>query len=112
MSDWWRTYFDAKYLAEYEPLFTVERDRAEVARLIDVLGLPVGARILDVPCGQGRHAHLLAEAGYDVDGADLSPQLLTLARRRGTGPLLRYKHADMRALPAAWTSRFDAVVNV
>ena len=52
----------------------------EVARLIEVMELPVGARILDCPCGQGRHAHLLAEAGYDVDGLDYSPQLLEAAR--------------------------------
>ena len=75
-ANWWTDYFDAQYLLEYEPLFSPERDRAEVARLIDVLGLPSGARILDVPCGQGRHAHLLAEAGFDVDGYDYSAELL------------------------------------
>ena len=77
-----------------------------------MLELPVGARILDCPCGQGRHAHLLAEAGYDVDGLDYSPQLLGVAKRRGTGPSLRYRRGDMRRLPAAWTRRFDAVVNL
>ncbi len=61
--DWWATYFDAQYLREYEPLFALERDRREVGRVIDLLGLPAGARVLDCPCGQGRHAHLLAEAG-------------------------------------------------
>ena len=80
--------------------------------MIDVLQLPVGARILDCPCGQGRHAHLLAEAGYDVDGTDLSPVLLKRAKARGTGSTLRYTRADMRRLPARWTSRFDAVINV
>jgi ubiquinone/menaquinone biosynthesis C-methylase UbiE len=72
----------------------------------------VGARILDVPCGQGRHAHLLAEAGYDVDGLDYSKDLLALARRRGTGKTLRYTRADMRKMPARWSRRFDAVVNL
>lgn len=110
--EWWTSYFDEHYLLEYEPLFDLERDRQEVARLIEVLGLPVGARILDCPCGQGRHAHLLAEAGYDVDGADLSRHLLQRAKRRGTGATLRYTRADMRALPARWTGRFDAVVNL
>ena len=76
------------------------------------MGLPVGARILDVPCGQGRHAHLLAEAGYDVHGIDLSRDLLTLATRRGTGANLRYTRGDMRHLAAAWTGRFDAVINL
>jgi len=83
-----------------------------VARLVDVLALPVGARILDVPCGQGRHAHLFAEAGYDVDGLDYSRQLLAVARRRGTGANLRYTRDDMRKLPSKWTRRFDAVLNL
>ncbi len=111
-SEWWQSYFDAQYLLEYQPLFTLERDRQEVARLLDVLGLPSGSRILDVPCGQGRHAHLLAEAGFDVDGFDYSPELLARARRRGTGARLRYTRGDMRRLPARWTGRFDAVLNL
>ena len=110
--EWWTSYFDAHYLLEYEPLFTLERDRRDVARLLDLLGLPAGARILDCPCGQGRHAHLLAEAGFDVDGVDYSRDLLEIAKRRGTGPTLRYRRADMRRLPERWTGRFDAVVNL
>ncbi|HEX3866284.1 MAG TPA: class I SAM-dependent methyltransferase, partial [Gemmatimonadaceae bacterium] len=110
--EWWRTHFDAQYLAEYEPIFALEQDRREVARLIDVLGLPSGARVLDVPCGQGRHAHLLAEAGFDVDGLDYSTHLLAKAKQRGTGPRLRYTRGDMRKLPSRWTGRFDAVVNL
>jgi ubiquinone/menaquinone biosynthesis C-methylase UbiE len=109
---WWASYFDAQYLKEYEPLFRPENDRRDVSRLIDVLELPSGSRILDVPCGQGRHAHLLAEAGFDVDGLDYSPDLLALAKKRGTGPGLRYTRGDMRKLPARWTSRFDAVLNL
>jgi SAM-dependent methyltransferase len=111
-ADWWKSYFDAQYLLEYEPIFSLERDRRDVARLMDVLGLPSGARVLDVPCGQGRHAHLLAEAGFDVDGLDYSTHLLARARERGTGKTLRYTRGDMRALPARWTGRFDAVLNL
>ncbi len=76
------------------------------------MGLPVGARILDVPCGQGRHAHLLAEAGYDVHGVDLSRDLLALAVKRGTGTGLKYTRGDMRQLPTVWAGRFDAVINL
>jgi SAM-dependent methyltransferase len=112
MTEWWASYFDEQYLREYQPLFTLTRDRQEVARLLDILGLPSGARILDVPCGQGRHAHLLAEAGFDVDGLDYSETLIDLAKKRGTGKTLRYTRGDMRKLPARWTGRFDAVVNL
>ena len=89
------------------------RSARGIARLIDVLGLPSGARILDVPCGQGRHAHLLAEAGFDVDGLDYSADLLALARKRGTGPappLHARRHATR--CPRDGRGRFDAVVNL
>jgi SAM-dependent methyltransferase len=76
------------------------------------LALPVGARVLDVPCGQGRHARLLAAAGYEVDGLDYSAHLLGVARAGGLTRGVRYRQGDMRTLPAAWTNRFDAVVNL
>jgi SAM-dependent methyltransferase len=111
-SEWWQSYFDAHYLLEYEPIFRLERDRREVARLLEILELPVGARILDVPCGQGRHAHLLAEHGFRVDGLDYSAELLARATARGEGPTLRYTRGDMRKLPARWSGVFDAVLNL
>ena len=111
-SPWWATHFDAQYLHEYEPLFDLTQDRREVSRLLEVLELPSGARILDCPCGQGRHAHLLAEAGFEVDGLDYSKPLLEVAKRRGIGKSLRYTQGDMRKLPSRWTGRFDAVVNL
>lgn len=80
--------------------------------MLELLQLPVGARVLDVPCGQGRHAHLLAEAGFDVDGLDYSAELLAKAKERGTGRTLRYVRGDMRRLPARWSGRFDAVLNL
>ena len=110
--EWWETHFDAYYLLEYEPIFDLEGDRREVARLLDILSLPLESRVLDVPCGQGRHAHLVAESGLDVTGLDYSKHLLKLAKKRGTGKHLRYVHGDMRSLPDDWTERFDAVVNL
>jgi ubiquinone/menaquinone biosynthesis C-methylase UbiE len=55
---------------------------------------------------------LFTESGLDVDGFDLSDELLAVARRRGTGPSLRYTRGDMRKMPARWNARFDAVVNL
>ena len=54
---------------------------------MDLLGLPAGSRVLDCPCGQGRHAHLLAETGFDVDALDYSEHLLDVARKAGDGEL-------------------------
>lgn len=111
-ASWWESYFDSHYLLEYEPIFDLVNDRKEVGRLLEILGLPAGSRVLDCPCGQGRHAHLLAEAGLDVDGLDYSADLIERAKARGTGPTLRYTRGDMRRLPARWTGRFEAVLNL
>jgi ubiquinone/menaquinone biosynthesis C-methylase UbiE len=47
-----------------------------------------------------------------VDGLDYSKQLLDVARKRGTGQNLRYTRSDMRRMPARWTKRFDAALNL
>jgi SAM-dependent methyltransferase len=47
-----------------------------------------------------------------MDGIDYSRQLLAAALKRGSGPALHYRRADMRSLPAVWTSRYDGVVNL
>jgi ubiquinone/menaquinone biosynthesis C-methylase UbiE len=110
--EWWTTYFDLQYLREYEPLLSPGRDRRETARLIDVLELPVGARILDVPCGHGRHARLLAEAGYEVHGVDYSAHMLAAARAKPVPRRVTFHRGDMRRLPRSWAASFDAVVNL
>lgn len=113
MSDaWWRTYFDDVFFDLHDSLFPPARSRREVAGIRELLALPVGARILDAPCGWGRHTELLAEAGMLAFGADLSHDLLRRAPRTDA-PLgaARYAAADIRALPFA-DAGFDAVINV
>jgi len=63
------------------------------------------ARALDVGCGNGRHAELLAERAESVVGVDLSRELLReaaeRARERGFDDALDLVHADAAALPLA-----------
>ncbi|HKJ92933.1 MAG TPA: class I SAM-dependent methyltransferase [Longimicrobiales bacterium] len=110
---WWRHHFDETYLRLHGPRFDEAENRAEVAAVLDLLGLPLGSRVLDLPCGWGRHTRLFGEAGQDAFGADLSPVFLARARQgsRAHGLTPRYAAADMRALPFRDAS-FDAVVNL
>jgi SAM-dependent methyltransferase len=110
---WWRTHFDDTWFALHEPLFPESLSRREVSGIIELLGLPLGARILDVPCGWGRHTDLLREAGYHAFGADLSPALLSRApaRRKGRVVTFPYAAADLRWLPFPGGT-FDAAINV
>jgi SAM-dependent methyltransferase len=54
---------------------------AEVAFLVEELGLRPGSRVLDVGCGPGRHAHALAAQGIEVVGVDVSQRFVDLARQ-------------------------------
>ncbi len=73
--------------------------------LIDALGLEPGMRVLDVGCGPGRHAHVLAGHGMDVVGIDIAAAFLAVA---GAGTWVR---ADARRLPFAGGS-FDAAISL
>jgi D-alanine-D-alanine ligase len=70
------------------------------------------ARILDVCCGQGRHALDLARRGFsNVVGVDRSAFLLNEARARAKAANLRvtFHEGDCRAIPLA-SQDFDAVL--
>ena len=44
-------------------------------------GVPPGAEVVDAGCGTGRYAIELARRGYRVDGIDVSPELVEVAKR-------------------------------
>jgi len=63
------------------------------------------ARALDLGCGNGRHAELLAERADAVVGVDISRELLreavARARERGYDETASFVHGDAAALPIA-----------
>ncbi|KKF39266.1 SAM-dependent methyltransferase [Halorubrum saccharovorum] len=62
-------------------------------------------RALDLGCGNGRHAELLADRADAVVGVDLSRELLreavTRARKRGYDQTASFVHGDAATLPLA-----------
>jgi SAM-dependent methyltransferase len=68
---------------------------------------PPGRATLDLGCGEGRFARGLAAEGHRVTGADVSPDLVELARQ--ADPAGRYFVADAEGLPFA-DGAFDLVV--
>jgi SAM-dependent methyltransferase len=85
--------------------------RRHVEELARVAQLRKGERILDVGCGMGRYTLLLAEAGYTVEGLDLSPVLLKRLRVFNAGRFKIPLHsADVMDPPDDLEEGFDAIV--
>jgi SAM-dependent methyltransferase len=85
-----------------------EWDAQIVAALVELI--PRG-RVLDVGCGYGRVALPLARAGYEVDGLDVSTNLVDAARAAAEAAGLRvgFTVASMTSLPYPSKS-FDAAI--
>jgi SAM-dependent methyltransferase len=95
------------FYAEFAWAFDLLVDRPvrkECAAIITWLvqrGVRPGAAVLDAGCGTGRYAAELARRGYLVQGIDLSPELIDVARR-SIGELQRavvLEVGDLLAIP-------------
>ncbi len=107
------------FLAVHEAGLEYAASQAE--RLEQILlkaGVPPGGRLLDAPCGIGRHAIHLAERGWRVTGVDLVPAYLerakALAAERGVEDRLTLRTGDLREVGAllAGAAPFDGVLNI
>lgn len=94
----------------YDAIYAARgKDYAQEAARIDALirryKRSAGDRLLDVACGTGKHlTHL--KGTYAVEGLDLEPAMLELARREH--PDVRFHQADMRTFDLG--RRFDVLV--
>lgn len=78
-------FFQGIALEMWRKCVSAEQTRLEVDFLERALRLQTGARVLDVPCGLGRHSLELASRGYRVAGVDVSPQMIEEGRASVTG---------------------------
>jgi SAM-dependent methyltransferase len=109
-SSWWREFYTGMWIDVQQKLWSEDISRNQADFIEGVLHLLPGARILDVPCGEGRLACQLASRGYRVAGVDITAPLLEAARQKAEQKQLEitWENRDMRDLP--WEAEFDAVV--
>ena len=109
---WYEAFFGDDYLDVYGHQLNAEGAEHEAAFVERALALKGGERLLDLCCGPGRHALLLAQRGLRVTALDLSQAYLDAAaaeaKRRGIE--IETVRADMRA--PGFACRFDAVINM
>ena len=93
----------------YDLLYAGEKDyQSEAALLVELIheSTPNATSLLDVGCGTGAHARSLIDAGFDVDGVDLEPAFVEIARAKC--PEGSFHVGDMRTLDLP--DRYDAVL--
>ncbi len=94
-TDWWKDFFSSVAVDLWLGVPTEEQTRSEADFIQKALRLPPRARVLDVPCGGGRHSLELAARRHQLTGVDLSADFLKAARAQ----------AGERKLPVAWEQR-------
>lgn len=101
-----------KYSYYYNLLYR-DKDYAGEADYIDSLikrYKPDAKSILDLGCGTGRHAALLAQTGYKVHGIDMSKDMLAVANESTDGEHIVFSCDDVRL--ARLDKTFDVVVSL
>lgn len=115
MGEW---HEDDRFWAQCGPVIFRPKIRAaaaeEIGRAVSLLGLEPGTRILDLPCGVGRHSLELARRGFTVTGVDRTAAYLedakAAAEAEGLAGRIELVQGDMREFrrPGA----FDAAINL
>jgi SAM-dependent methyltransferase len=95
----------AHYDLIYSALKDYATEAAQLATLLDRFN-PGCRSVLDVACGTGEHARLLAARGLVVDGVDLDPAFVRIAAQKH--PAGRFVEGDMSQFELP--RRYDAVL--
>jgi cyclopropane fatty-acyl-phospholipid synthase-like methyltransferase len=100
-SKWYESFFEGVSLELWQKAIAEQRILDECAMIERVLQPTPRGRLLDVPCGPGRHLTKLAAKGYQMTGVDISEEALGKVRESldKEGLLASLYCADMIELP-------------
>ena len=99
----------ARRASEYEKIFDKPERQADLARMrVDIPGLFVNQRVLEIACGTGYWTPLIAEQAESVLATDYNEEPLLIAKtKKYPKANVSFARADAYALPD-WKQRFSA----
>lgn len=105
--EWWEDFFHGIFLDLWTQAVPPEQTRQEADFLEKMLGAAAGARLLDVPCGNGRLSLELTARGYCLTGVDMASEYIEPAKGHAADKnvAIDFQLRDMRDLP--WHEEFD-----
>ncbi|MBF0405907.1 MAG: class I SAM-dependent methyltransferase [Candidatus Riflebacteria bacterium] len=100
-----------KNYSKYYDLLYKDKDyslEAEYIRSLLKKHSPHAAEILEFGCGTGIHAHLLHKMGYQIEGIDLSEEMLEFGRKKH--PEIKFHKGNIGNINLG--KKFDAVISI
>jgi len=82
----------------------------EVAFIEKYLPNPPYRRVLDLCCGEGRHANILSQKNYEMIGVDIDQEALAIAAKSGRSSTI-YLQQDIRELEQV-SGQFDGIMSL
>ncbi len=106
--------FDREYALAYDNLYQ-DKDYTKECDFIEAVFKKFSVdvkRVLDLGCGTGEHALILAKHGYQVMGVDRSQDMLEIAIKKAekAGLAIKFTAGDLTTIKLQ--SSFDAVVSM
>jgi SAM-dependent methyltransferase len=106
--------FSEEYAGIYDLLYQ-DKDYEKECDLLEGLFRKYDHRpasILDLGCGTGSHALILAKRGYKVTGVDRAPEMIAIARRKAqdAGADVKFIEGDITNINLC--EKFDAVISM
>jgi SAM-dependent methyltransferase len=106
-SNWYENFFHGVAFDLWRKAVSQEQTQEEADFLVKALNCDPNCRLLDIPCGNGRHSLELSNRGYRMTGVDISEEFIQEARGvpGAAGKEVDWVLTDMRDIK--WESQFD-----
>lgn len=110
--------FQRKYANYYDLIYKNKDYNGEVEYILSLLNKyqPNLKSILELGCGTGKHALILSEKGYQIDGVDLSDEMISIAydqRQKlpqNIASNVQFEQGDLRTVRMG--KKYDAIVSL
>jgi 2-polyprenyl-3-methyl-5-hydroxy-6-metoxy-1,4-benzoquinol methylase len=106
-TNWYLNFFDGLALDLWDLAVTPEYTQKEIDFIHRIVSIPDQARILDIPCGFGRHSIALASQGFKLTSVDMSLQYIDRLRIEAGRGSLDVEALNMNMLEFMQDSTFD-----